>query len=557
MKFTAIIQVLTNVAVVILISFKPQTIGSQTIVKDLTGNSSNGLSVGNSLVTANGFLYFPGSDSNGDVELYYSDGTVSNATKVDINPTSSSNPFNFQVIGNDVFFVANNGINGLEWYKINGTNLQLLETESGINGLLDYTITALTQVNGDLYFIASTTLNGTELWKIIAGSNSPQLLEYQAGLLGLSPVGNFSNSITHDWDIYRELAYEPVSNALYWISEQSVWKYSIGTTGPIQLVSTIGVVASYGPIAFAGKVYFAAYDVASLFDLELWECDGTIIQKAFEIAPSVGKSSYPRYLSPIGDRLYFIAYNETTSGDQLAYIEDLGGTINFHWELSVPSFYLDGFPQNNPFTYQNGSLTIRRGQVVYLLDNNNLTWSPNNGFLIAPASKGYIFKNGKLFYGAWIGQLNQVFYTDGTPMGSSTQVSHFIGECDCPITPFVMLNGKIYFPAYDQSTGIELYMIDPAMIVPTEQAKQNLNENLVHIFPNPVVDDLVIRFDELPIPNCTLQIFDLMGRMIQFESISSHIQTLTLPMTNLPSGIYVVKIMIDDLPVYYKKLVKQ
>ena len=54
-------------------------------------------------------LYFTADDGTG-TELFYTDGSIGSATKIDINPAGASNPADFTLIGSDLYFSADTGL---------------------------------------------------------------------------------------------------------------------------------------------------------------------------------------------------------------------------------------------------------------------------------------------------------------------------------------------------------------------------------------------------------------------------------------------------------------
>lgn len=102
----------------------------------------------------NGFVYFAARDNSFGRELWRTDGTAANTTRVeDINPGSgSSNPTELTVVDSELFFVANDGSTDTELWKTDGTTTQPVEdirvgvTTSNPRDLVDF--------GGTLYFSA-------------------------------------------------------------------------------------------------------------------------------------------------------------------------------------------------------------------------------------------------------------------------------------------------------------------------------------------------------------------------------------------------------------------
>lgn len=110
--------------------------------------------------------YFAATDvsSGKGVELFTSDGTVEGTKMLsDINPNGSSNPSNFKVHQELLFFSANNGTQGNElWYTDGASSARLTDINSGSK---DSNPMFLTGLDNNLYFTATTDAEGRELYK--------------------------------------------------------------------------------------------------------------------------------------------------------------------------------------------------------------------------------------------------------------------------------------------------------------------------------------------------------------------------------------------------------
>lgn len=67
-------------------------------------------------------IFFSATDRHNDTELWYSDGTAAGTSRLkDINPSFSSAPSDFVVFGNYLYFVADDWNNGRELWRTDGT----------------------------------------------------------------------------------------------------------------------------------------------------------------------------------------------------------------------------------------------------------------------------------------------------------------------------------------------------------------------------------------------------------------------------------------------------
>lgn len=116
----------------------------------------------NYLLASNGNFYFEGDGTNGDDELWVTNGTPAGTKQLsDINPNGDSNPQYITEFQGAIYFSAENG-NSEQLYVYNGTTVNLAAT---INPSGDALIKDLFSDGNYLYFSATNGVNGVELWK--------------------------------------------------------------------------------------------------------------------------------------------------------------------------------------------------------------------------------------------------------------------------------------------------------------------------------------------------------------------------------------------------------
>jgi ELWxxDGT repeat protein len=119
------------------------------------------------LNNVNGTLFFGANDGTNGIELWKSDGTAAGTVLVkDINPgTPGSSPQFLTNVNGTLFFRADDGTNGIELWKSDGTAAGTVLVEDINPGTPGSSPQFLTNVNGTLFFGANDGTNGIELWK--------------------------------------------------------------------------------------------------------------------------------------------------------------------------------------------------------------------------------------------------------------------------------------------------------------------------------------------------------------------------------------------------------
>ncbi|MBL0048832.1 MAG: T9SS type A sorting domain-containing protein [Bacteroidetes bacterium] len=147
------------------------TTAGTTLVKDIYAGTGDGLNSLYVFWVHNGFFFFIAtSSSSSDYEIWKSDGTAAGTTKLkDINlGTSGSSPGNFYEFNNQLYFGADNGINGKELWKTDGTTAGTLMIKDIFTGVSsnDSDPYFFASYNGFVYFRAATLIyTNYEIWK--------------------------------------------------------------------------------------------------------------------------------------------------------------------------------------------------------------------------------------------------------------------------------------------------------------------------------------------------------------------------------------------------------
>jgi len=311
-----------------------------------------------SLISMNGTLYFSATDGSNAVELWKSDGTSAGTMLVkDINPNGSSYPSNLTNVNGTLYFSASDGSSGAELWKSDGTaaGTSLIKDiypgtttwyspYLGGGGTLPNGSNpgSLTYVNGTLFFTADDGTNGRELWKSDGTATGTTLVKdiytgtttiktyYGSYYTGTFTYINNSNpgNLTNLNGTLFFTASDGTDGGELWTSD--------GTAAGTVIVKDINPgTNSSGPILLTivdGTLFFQAND--GTHGAELWKTDGTAAGTAMVADINLGSTdSILGNLTNVNGTLFFSA-DDGVHGSEL-------------WALNTvpaPSLNVGGFP---------------------------------------------------------------------------------------------------------------------------------------------------------------------------------------------------------------------
>jgi ELWxxDGT repeat protein len=393
------------------------------LVRDVSPGPENGLDAGTELINVNGTLFFVGRLGSWQapvtgLELWKSDGTDTGTVLVkDINPgiDGSLEPmgnFHTAVLGNTLYFNANDGTHGWELWKSDGTEAGTVLVKD-INPLGDSNPAELAAAGGKVFFRASDGVNGDELWVTdgtAAGTDSIIIRPGTSCCLPqqITPVGN--------------------------------------------LVFFVGIQNNGG---------------------ELWKSDGTVAGtvEVKDINPG-GSSSSPDRLTDVGGTLMFFATdgvsgrelwksNGTDAGTQL--VKDI-----YPGAQPSPNFVPGAVLNNALFFFADDGV---HGMEVWRSDGTNagttLLKDINPGPEWSSTMDGLRTGNGLLWWSPFDGvHASEPWVSDGTPAGTRLLMDIEPGGTNgSSATGFTASGGAVFFSAWSidpagPQVGTELWKSD-------------------------------------------------------------------------------------------------
>lgn len=430
-------------------------------------------------------LFYTGGNSSG-VELWKYDGTSSSMI-ADINVgTNSSIPSKYIVVGDTVYFAADDGIHFKELWKYDGTGAYLVQDinpvghgniaelytdgtrlffsaydpvvgteprviENGVlttydinPGFASSTPTSFILFDGNVYFSATDATNGKEVWKYEDGTVS-LLADINPGSASSNPATLNKSVIEGGYMYFR------ATTASY---GTDIWKTD-GITTTMEADFTES--SSISQIFFNGTDFlFTALTVTGEF--ELWKYDGLSYQ-VVTINPDNGSS--PGGLVIINDTLYLGASNGF-DGIEPHFYDGISSTFMGNTDSSSAGLIVT---PNSRFDTLNNELYFITEMPPY--DKNYWHFTDTGSYMVTDTNLTYyqysiayndgtetsiVFEASESVYG------EEVWGFDGTQVYLIEDI--FPGPGHSTPEWFIEYNGDIYFAATDPVVGRELMKFD-------------------------------------------------------------------------------------------------
>jgi len=412
-------------------------------------------------------LYFQANDGTNGMELWKSDGTEAGTVMVkDIYPGSAgAYPAQLTAVGNTLYFSAGDNIYGRELWKSDGTEAGTVMVKDITHGLTELELSDIVGIGDTFYFKASDGVNGIELWK----SDGTE-----AGTVMVKDINSSGDSL----QVYNNNGFTIFGSTLYFQATDGtngaeLWK-SDGTEAGTVMVKDIYPGSSDGnPVELAvinTTLFFRATDSASGY--KLWKSDGTeagtvivkVLNSDSEFSLITGGNSN---FTVLNNALYFLS-NDGVHGQELWKSDGTeAGTVMvkdicFDLNLGSDPFF---------FTLLNNTLYFQASDGIHGTELWKSDGTEAGTVMIKdinPDSRDY---NGG--YGSLIFIGNTVYFTvddgtngtelwksDGTGAGTVMVKDILVGPDNSNPQYLTVVGDTLYFQANDGVHGQELWKSD-------------------------------------------------------------------------------------------------
>ncbi|MCA3166498.1 MAG: M10 family metallopeptidase C-terminal domain-containing protein, partial [Burkholderiales bacterium] len=423
----------------------------------------------------------------------------------DIYPGSfSPYPGNLTARGNTLFFTAYDSVNGEELWRSDGTAAGTVAVADISPGDYGSYPSNLTVVGSTLFFQAYDSVNGSELWKSDGTAAGTVLVkdirpgDSSSFLDNLTALGNtlfFTNAGLWKSDgteagtvLVKNISLDnltAVGNTLFFsargVSGNELWK-SDGTAAGTVLVKNIRPGSSSSDprylTALGNTLYFTADNGAN--GIELWKSDGTAAGTVLvkDIAPA-GFYFPPRYLTAVGNTLFFSA-NDGVNGQELwksdgtaagtVLVKDIGSLARPRNLTAVGStlFFTANDNVNGEELWKSDGTAAGR----VLVKNIN----PGSGFF-GNYPRNLTVVGSTLFFTADDGVNGiELWKSDGTEAGTVLVGDIRPGSSSSDPQNLRVVGSTLYFTADDGVNGRELWAVSTPAIPTLAIAATNANQ---------------------------------------------------------------------------------
>jgi trimeric autotransporter adhesin len=521
----------------IMLQYKAQNQVAMLVRDIVPGNGSPNIT---ELVAASNKLFFVANDGITGLELWVSDGTLQGTSLVkDIFPLSQGSGIDrLMPLGGMVMFGASGGPEGRELWKSDGTlsgTTLVKDIYPGAWGSMPSYV-PFAEAGGKLYFTAMDSLHGSELWSTDGSTAGTSLVkDLGAGTNGVQP---FNLSVLSNTVFFYG---STTSNGDELFSSDGTSAGTIFLKDIFPGTPSSNFMAMPRMTPYNGKIYFQA--TPSVNNYELWSSDNTLAGTAVVKDVNPAGSGMTNGPSAVSNNLLFFVGDDGSSGAELWKSDGTSpGT-----QLVKDIYQGFGGSSISRMIDVNGTLYFMANDGVNGLELWKSDGTPNGTSMVKDINPGsgsalnngqfsyMAVLNGKLYFNAENGQGNnlELWVTDGSATGTTMFDINTNGSSQPKY--LTVAGGKLFFVADNGNAGQELYTL-------VDQPVGLESENLAPcgIYPNPGTGDFYLDF---PGTSGTLQLFDYCGKEVHRQQLlngSNHISSA------LGDGLYLFRVTADD-----------
>lgn len=516
-----------------------------------TGNISSNPK---SQTVLNGKIYFSADDNIHGRELFVFDGTTTSLVK-DINPgVHSSKPFGLYVVNNKIIFKAYTLDKGYELWITDGTEAgthiikdinpnkgNAFRYDEGAYEIID----EFTLHNNELYFYANNGVNGYEPWKTDGT---------EAGTKMIKDINSGSFSSTN-YDLGNRPKFVPYNNELYFFASKSgpdyklsnpeIWKTD-GTTSGTKLVTVVNTLAKEGSF-YTGNLFtlnnYLYYNAEGKYTRKrnLFKTDGTTagtkivaeLKNNTEAHPLIDKIYY-RFSGPegAGEEVWSV-----DKDDNNALVQDIveGSTGSLPSKFYRHKDYLY-FAININYKTELWRLSDTTApEKVFSEENDNGDFSLQNYFDYVSVDDRLLINteqyiNSQFYYKMY--QFNNTS-TTATPVFSLAANNYYNSQAGGFRTISAFYNNKLYFTTLFEGIGKELGIVDLGTLSIEDYVDETKNNFTLTLFPNPTSNQLEIKTKSTI---KSVLIYDILGK-----KVGVYVDKI-IDVRNYKKGIYILKV---------------
>jgi len=568
--------------------------GNSTQTFEITGI---GMPSDNSFIDLNSKIYLAGSTAKNGMELFSLDPVLQEATLAsDISRFESSSPHSYELLNNNLIFIAADKEFGNQIYKRdkatqqlnrltsmssgsstgiftdfsdtffkvgnylytknNSTNLRsiLYRTDGSTANSIAIPTPDITTDNTSLYanlsdntllFSAYNNIIGTELWKIDNTSNTPVLVKD----ISTNNMGSLYNTDTKT---------VVINGYAYFVAKDdngkaAIWKSDGTANNTLKAIQFIHADGSDGEVKVLGTInnkllFTKRKENSNLSQSELWISDGdqasAVLLKS-HTSPITGNIKNETEI--FNNKLYYIAYGSpsglyatdgTVSGTTLVAYNQL--SLNAKFKKCGNKLF---FTNNS-----NSQLWVTDGTGSGTFNSSNISYSSikdmscvNNYLYFMNGDNKYIMRSGGTF--GDIALLNIFIENDENQFWALDAVSKLATD-----------NEKLYLTISRVIPGEELYEVTdflPYLSINENDIKNTNSTTNIQIYPNPVTDVFSIKTkgdDKIE----KIKIFDTSGKLVKNIIFNND----KINIADLPSGLYFLKIKTNKGD-FFTKIIKK